>query len=552
MYDRRVRLSPLVAVALGLASQPARSDPNDADPGAGAPADDDIEMDDPESPAGSGAPLDAPVVPSDPAARDRWLAERLTAITTGDAQQQALLGATRIGVHIVDLSSGKTLWSKDGDGRYNLASNTKLLTSATALARLGGGFVWRTAALVANDAFDPLTGEVKGDLYIRGRGDPTLTVGGLRQIAQDLRAIGVKNVTGALILDRGYFDGVIEPPHYDEQPKERAGFRAPIASFAVERNAFTIIAEPDPAGVNFATVKIYPEAPEYLRITVDEVLTIVEGRSRLRVDTLARRDHLELRITGQLRADEGPVYIRKRIDDPVRWAAELMKRQLADAGIRIAKRKVVSGEAPRSARILAYKDSAPLIDVVRDMNKSSDNYVAESVLKTIGAESRAVRAMIAAPGPVVPAPGPATWEDGLSAVRSYVSDTCQVGGPLRVENGSGLFGSTDVSPSQLVQVLACAHRDYRVGPDLASSLAVAGVDGTMGRRLRESAARGRIRAKTGTLASVTTVAGYAAVDSGRVLGFAILVNDIPPGTRGATRTIADAILETMIAYLDAK
>jgi D-alanyl-D-alanine carboxypeptidase/D-alanyl-D-alanine-endopeptidase (penicillin-binding protein 4) len=533
------RRAALIIIMIGVAAaasiEPLAQPSQDAAP-ATSIDDPAVVMDDPdlveEDASLAGPPV--PAVPTDLAARDGWLVERLTQAATTPA-----LGTSRVGAVVLDIRTGKALWTHDPDGRYNLASNAKVFTAATAFARLGAGFKWRTAALVGLDAFDPLTGEVAGDLYLKGRGDPTLTVADLDQIADDLRAIGVRSIRGGVVLDRSYFDATDEPPHFEEQKKERAGFRAPIASFMVNGNAIVVTIEPDPTGIASARVTVSPELADYVKLVQAEVLTVLNGRARLRIDTVIKRDHLELKVTGQVRADAGPTYARRRIDDPVRFASELMRRALARHGITVRKKRVATGETPRTARTLAVHDSRPLGDVLRDMTKTSNNTTAEAVLKTIGAETRAT-------------PGSATWDDGIAAIRSHVADTCQIGGSFRIENGSGLFGSTDVTPAQLVGLLACAHRDYRVGPDLTAALAIAGVDGTLARRLVTSPARGRIRAKTGTLAAVTTVAGFAAVDGDRELAFAILVNDIPPGARGVARAMQDAMLDAMIAYLDAR
>jgi D-alanyl-D-alanine carboxypeptidase/D-alanyl-D-alanine-endopeptidase (penicillin-binding protein 4) len=99
--------------------------------------------------------------------------------------------------------------------------------------------------------------------------------------------------------------------------------------------------------------------------------------------------------------------------------------------------------------------------------------------------------------------------------------------------------------------MTAAYRDFRVGPELTSTLAIAGVDGTLRRRFAASPGRGRIRAKTGTLEAVSTLAGYVAVDGRRPLAFAILVNDIPLGQRGHARLLQDALLEACIAFLGA-
>jgi D-alanyl-D-alanine carboxypeptidase/D-alanyl-D-alanine-endopeptidase (penicillin-binding protein 4) len=124
-------------------------------------------------------------------------------------------------------------------------------------------------------------------------------------------------------------------------------------------------------------------------------------------------------------------------------------------------------------------------------------------------------------------------------------------GSYKQENGSGLYGASEVSAKQLVTLLRAAHEDYRIGPDLVASLPVGGTDGTLARRWHGRDAAGRVRAKTGTLEKVTTLAGYVAVDGDHQLAFAILVNDIPKGERNTSRAMADEMVDAMIAYLEA-
>jgi D-alanyl-D-alanine carboxypeptidase/D-alanyl-D-alanine-endopeptidase (penicillin-binding protein 4) len=172
------------------------------------------------------------------------------------------------------------------------------------------------------------------------------------------------------------------------------------------------------------------------------------------------------------------------------------------------------------------------------MNKASDNYFAETLLKTLGAETRAT-------------PGPAAWADGQAALQLYLARLGLPPGTYRSDNGSGLFGSTEVSANQMVTVLRSAYHDFRIGPDLMSSLPVGGVDGTLARRWRTSAARGRVRAKTGTLATVSTLCGYVAVDGARPVAFSVLVNDIPPSQKGPARALADDMPDAIVAYREA-
>jgi len=497
--------------------------------GPGEPVDPaDITIDE-EDGAGDGRGS-ALVAPKDPKARVTWLRDRLTAAITA----RPSLGHARVTFAIRDLASGSEVATREADAGMNLASNVKLLTSIGSLAGLGGGFRWRTAVYV--DAAPDATGAVVGDLYLRGRGDPTLSFGALDQLAADVAARGVRTVEGQLVLDTTYFDTSIEPPHFEEQPKERAAFRAPVTSFGVNRNALTVTVMAEPGGA--ARVTVDPPL-DYLKITKQDVTSVLEGRTRLKLEHKQKKDAVELEITGRIRAGEGSWDLRRRVDDPARFAAEIFKQALAKHGVQLRKRAIRSDAVPLTAKVIAHHDSPPLGDVVRFMNKHSDNFIAESLLKTLGAELKGT-------------PGPATWADGTAALRAQLAKLGLAAGSYRSDNGSGLYAASEVSAKQLVSLLATAHADYRIGPDLVASLPTGGYDGTLARRWHGSPARGRVRAKTGTLDKVTTLGGYIAVDPAQVLAFAILVNDIPPGQRPTVRAMIDEMVDAMAAYLGAR
>ena len=470
------------------------------------------------------------IPPIEPKARVLWLRDRIAASIAG----QPRLGKARVGVSVIDLATGNELYARDADAGMSLASTAKLLTSTAALATLGGGFHWRTTIYGAEPDDK---GAVAGELYVKGRGDPMLGVAELRALAADVAARGVRSV-GRLVVDGSYFDDVVDPPHFAEQPAETAGFRAPVASFGVARGTITVVVVADPGGHATVTLDPDPGAGGSIKLINKGVTSIATGRTHIQVATKQKAAVLELTVSGQIKWGEGSWEIRKRVVDPARFAGEIFRRALLDHGVKIKARAIGSATVPPTAKSLATHDSPALADVVRTMNKLSDNYLAECVLKTLGAETRTT-------------PGPATWIDGGAALRGYLETIGMPKASYRADNGSGLFDATEVSARQLTTVLRAAHRDYRVGPDLVASLPVGGVDGTLARRWHGHPARGRVRAKTGTLDKVITLAGYVAVDSEHTLGFAILVNDIPPGQRASARTAADDIVDALAAYLGA-
>jgi serine-type D-Ala-D-Ala carboxypeptidase/endopeptidase (penicillin-binding protein 4) len=213
-------------------------------------------------------------------------------------------------------------------------------------------------------------------------------------------------------------------------------------------------------------------------------------------------------------------------------------------------RPVGRATTPAAAVLLAAHDSPPLAVLVRGMGKYSNNFVAEMVLKSVGAESRPRPPP--APGAAPAPPPPATWADGQTAVRRWLVD--QVGlpaGSFRYDNGSGLFDATSFSPRQIAAVLRAVYRDFRIGPDFVASLATAGADGTLRSRLVGGAADHRVRAKTGTLDRVVALSGYAAASGTRPLAFSIVINDLAVKRGGTAKADARALVDEVAALLAA-
>ena len=185
-------------------------------------------------------------------------------------------------------------------------------------------------------------------------------------------------------------------------------------------------------------------------------------------------------------------------------------------------------------RILAAHDSAPLAVVVHDLNKRSNNLTAEQVVRTLGAE-------------IVGRPG--TWEKGLEAIGRFLHALGIAKGSYTMTNGSGLYDSNKFSAEQLTTVLRHAMRDFRISAEFTASLGIAGTDGTIAHRMANTLAERYVRAKTGTLANVSCLSGYAGSPGHPPLIFSILMNDVP--TAGEARRAQDRIAELLVAYVEA-
>lgn len=448
------------------------------------------------------------------------------------ADRASKLGdSVTIGVTVIDPRTRKAIFEHNADQAFSAASNAKVVTAAAALALLGSEFRFRTELLA--ETVDS-KGRIPGNIYFRGFGNPLFGIEDMAQLVKSLKAAGVQRVDGTIVVDNSYFDSNNLPPHFDEQPDEHAAFRAPIAATSFAFNAWSLSVRPALAGAGPARIKVTP-ANDYVQVR-STVSTITTGRTHIRMKTVNEDKHVVVHLSGQVRKEVRQRRFRKRADNPLLFVGTSLRRALAEQGIIVRGKKTLAGKTPVTALRQALHESAPLGVAIRGMGKYSNNFVAELLLKVLGAE-------------VVAKGQPATWQHGIEAVETFLTSAGLAKGSYRYENGSGLFDSNRFTPNQIARVLMAAQHDFRWGPDFLASLSIAGTDGTLSRRMLGTAAERQLRAKTGTLDGVSALSGVAAIDSQAPLLFSILINGFPESSIGIARAlqneIGDHIVETL-------
>jgi D-alanyl-D-alanine carboxypeptidase/D-alanyl-D-alanine-endopeptidase (penicillin-binding protein 4) len=451
-------------------------------------------------------------------ATESGLSERIrTAI------QQADLGE-QIGVSVVDVRSGRALVSHNATLPLNPASNMKLITAAASLRELGADFRMLTG----------LYGQVQGDavvsgLYLKGYGDPTLQTADFLALAQQLVARGVQKVD-EVVVDGSYFDDQVLPPGFGEQPAEVAPFRAAVAAVSVNANAFTLRVNPGPnAGV---PADVWVDAEGHF--TLSNNITTTEGGA-LNVVAIQnpKADKLVLRLSGNIPLGIAGVSYRRRVESPLHYAGYTLVEALRALRVQVP-RRVRLATTPRGAALLASRQSPPLAEMLSALGKHSDNFVAEMLLKVLGAERMGL-------------PGRSAL--GASAALQTLK---RLGLPipgLQIVNGSGLYGNSRVTAGQLARLLVAMYGDPGLRPEFVAQLAVAGVDGTLVHRLTQLPSPRIVRAKTGTLDDVIALSGYVLGRTPeRVIAFSVLCNGVR-GKQAAARTLADQIASEIARYL---
>jgi len=471
---------------------------------------------------------DQPKAPADPTERRAWLKAQLDEVLNAPA-----LAKAKIGVLAIESDTGKPLYARGDKTPLNAASNVKIVTSAAALSLLGPEYRWRTTLSIAASAAPSANGEIAGDLGLRGGGDPTLVGEDLAAMVADLSALGVHRIHGALVVDDGFFDGATVGPAYD-QKKESTASRAPSSAASLDFNAVAVTIIPGAAAGAPARVTVEPASPYF--VVSGNVVTAADGPAAPSVET---RDEGGTRtrvvVAGRVRLGAEPRTFYRRVDHPALFLGQSLRQQLERRGILVDKPTRVGAVPAAGQRVLSTHESAPLAVVVQDLNKRSNNFMAEQVVRTLGAE-------------IVGRPG--TWDKGLEAVARYLAGIGLPRGAYQMMNGSGLYDSNHFSAEQIVAVLRAASRDFRVSAEFLASLAVAGTDGTIAHRMSGTLAERYVRAKTGTLANVSCLSGFAG-SPGRVpVIFSILMNDV--ASAADARHAQDRVATLLVAYLEAE
>ncbi len=419
---------------------------------------------------------------------------------------------TNVGVRVVRIRDGKVLYDHNGGKLFHPASNMKLFTTAAALKYLGPNF--RFVTRVAADIETAVTDTLKGDLYLIGAGDPDFSYGDLAYLVEQLHARGIRYIDGNIICDDTALDTLWYGNGWMWDEGDSRDF-APIGALTLHDNSVEVhVASGDSAGQPLK-VWLVPET-SYLNI-INSSQTISLQMLRSESDFDYRPVEIErnwqarensIRIEGMLPNDGTEVTEWINVVNPSLYFGQVFREQCEEKGIGVAG-TVRRGAAPDTFRVLARQVSEPLLNLVINTNKPSDNLSAELLLKTVGAK-------------VFGAPG--TASKGIQAIKTMLSgwglDTTR----CRFTDGSGVSRYNLVSPDILVGLLVNIYRDFSLRSEFIASLPIAGVDGTLRTRMKQTAAFRVVHAKTGTLSGVTTLSGYTQSLDGEVLAFSIMMS----------------------------
>ena len=463
------------------------------------------------------------------------------------ARADALLGTTtptgkgEWGLLIADAETGEILYQQNADRYFVPASNMKLFTTALALTKLGPDYRFHTT-LETTGAISK--GVLTGNVTLVGRGDPNLSnrkfpyqlkeeFDGppekvLSELADGLVAKGVKEISGDVIGDDSYFPRERYPSGWeiDDMVWE---YGAAISSIVVDDNTVTLTLAPGDEPGNPVQASESPATPDFL-VQNDVVTSAPDAKSDL---TLTREPGSSLVVVkGTMPAKGSPRRLVLAVEEPAQHAATVLKRLLEDRGVGVDGVARARHDAPKTQgdpTVLAEHVSVPLSDAVKLINKISQNLHAEMLLRIVARQS----GMWATDDDLMKVP-----QDFYASAGIDPDDVIQ-------SDASGLSRHDLVTPRAIVALLTFAQKQPWF-ETYFNSLPVAGVDGTLEDRMKNTIAAGHIHAKTGSVVHVRTLSGFADTQSGRRLIFSFLSNN----QAGKNHEAADALTGLCVAMLE--
>jgi serine-type D-Ala-D-Ala carboxypeptidase/endopeptidase (penicillin-binding protein 4) len=431
-----------------------------------------------------------------------------------------------VSMSVLDLEADRVVFALNSDVPRNPASTIKLLTTYAGLDMLGPAYTWHTRAYVRGEWQGSL---LKGDLVLKGGGDPFMTLERWWSFARALRNKGLKTIRGDIVIDATAFSlPTADPGAFDGRP----------------HRAYNVV--PDALMVNFQTVqfRLVPNSqthsvdvetdPAPPNLSIENRIRYASGRcsgAARRVDFDVPTDRWDrVVLSGALSQACAPRSFTRVLLSPSEYAFGTfvaLWRQMGgefDGKLRVA-------PVPADAEPYLSYDSLSLGEIVRLTNKFSSNLMARHLLLTLGSERYGA---------------PATLQKGADAMAEWGKSRGISLEHFDIDNGSGLSRSTRITTSAMAKVLSAAYHS-RYAPEFMTSLPLAGIDGTMRGKLRETPA-GAVRLKSGHLNDVNGIAGFVSAASGRTYAVVSIVNH-PRAVLGAGDPVHTALVDWVIANL---
>lgn len=422
-----------------------------------------------------------------------------------------------IGVSIVSMETGETVFKKNDTRNFNPASTQKLMTSAAALEYLGKDFRFTTKVYL-DGTLQP-NGEFIGNIIVRGAGDPSISNSFYENPleifdnwAKVLDSIGLKSIRGNIIGDDSYFEGDYYPPGWmwDDMIYP---FSAQVNGLSIFDNKIDLNIEPGDSIGASAKIKIFPEN-NYVSF-INKLRTIQDSEFETIYPQKEPKTNI-VELIGGIKLNskkKGPKSISVTIDNPTLFFLNLFKSSLDKKNIKFRgalvdiddwNQKITYADKTPVCELL----SPPLYELLKEVNKKSNNLWAESIFKTIAKENT----------------GHGSFSFGADQIMKFASKIGISSERIAVVDGSGLSRLDLTTPAFQTTLLSYVYRSANKN-EFINSLAKPGEDGTLKNRMKKSRAETSVNAKTGSMNAVCALTGYVKTKDNETLAFSIMVTN---------------------------
>ncbi|PJD90537.1 MAG: D-alanyl-D-alanine carboxypeptidase/D-alanyl-D-alanine-endopeptidase [Legionella sp.] len=430
-----------------------------------------------------------------------------------------------IGMMVVDLNTGETLYQRSVKHPLIPASNMKLFSDATALLALGPDYHFQTQ--LSTDATSIQAGTLNGSLYLYLPGDPTLTHAHLVTLFSSLKKLGVTHVAGSVILVSDFGQLPAHPPGI--VPKDlNYSYGASLAPLILDENRVTVTVNPSCQAGQPAIIEYSEPVGSFI---VDNQVTTVAGPSGGISFTTTEDNHLV--VHGKIGQQQSAIQERIAIKNPLRHAEALITLALKDQGITLNGQVTLGSKKP--SMLLAIHRSKPITQLLADTLKPSDNLYANSLFLHTAHKIKG---------------SPLNWQQAEPVMKQYLQHQTGINMESAVLlDGSGLSRNDLLTAEQTVSLLRYLYDRFPLAYEYIAALPIAGQDGTLQRRLRKPTQKGLIRAKTGSMTGITSLSGYLYTANAHTLAFAIYINTRPgtsPNVSGRYRSMIDSLCDFLL------
>ncbi|UYL09995.1 D-alanyl-D-alanine carboxypeptidase/D-alanyl-D-alanine-endopeptidase [Bdellovibrio sp. SKB1291214] len=418
----------------------------------------------------------------------------------------------------------KVLLDNNGTKLMIPASISKIATASAVLATFPPGHKFKTQIWITGDV--DKKGVLKGNVYLKGGGDPSFVSENMWFLVNAFLRNDIKRVEGDIVVDDSLFDKM----RYDiSRQKERVdrAYDAPVGAMSFNWNSINIFVRPGAKSGDDARVYADPEN-EYIRLVAKTKTKAGGGEVFADRKEDPKFDGDLLHVGGSIGVNAKEVTIFKNITQPDLWSGYNLKAFLSQRGVSVTG-AVKTGNTPSTASLAAEAESKAIEAIVADMNKFSNNYVAEMLTKNMGTLKKEKGVTLA---------------DGMVAIQEHMQALQIPKDQYHLESPSGLTRENKMSSYAMWKVLQHLRNDFRVQPEFLQSLPIAGIDGTLKKRMKGTNAERWVRAKTGYINNVVTLAGYAGLEDGRVITFSFIYNGATD--EAAVRQYFDNLLKSLL------